>query len=483
MTRSIRDAFREGQALSRWSGPLAARLSGILLVCAAMSLFLSSAGTVTLTYTIRPSNALAFAASVVGAPFVIRGWRRCPASLRWSALVVLVTYGVAAVLGDNTALKGQDRAGQVRGLVYLVDLSLGVAIIGLVRGLWDPTQVSHRLVRALAFGVVLGAIYGIYQWFAQHFGWPLSDVNNTLDSGGRTSGGMQGNALFGWERIRGTFLEPHIFGAFLAPGIFLCVHLTRSMRPWGWARLPFATGLLALVAAALLLTSSLPAWASFLLAVLVTGTVWMIQAGRPLAAGLLSAFTVVVVAAGVVAFGAPEKFASITGRSAAEITDTVAFRVHAWQTAGDIWSRRPTFGHGPGQSSVQQGIESLADAPPGTPPVLASSQGLWAAALIDAGIIGLLAWILFISTLLVLGARMMVREWTATRMMAFGAATTGLIGAQIAGDRLELSTWFLIAALVGLLPTPDPSPVARRHGLRRLRGNLPSLGEHGGQQT
>ena len=105
--------------------------SSIWMFCAlagCATLFLSSAATVHVVYTIRVPYALFAAACVIGFPWVTAGWRAAPTWVRWSALALAAVYVAAAIVGTGDTLSVQ-RAGGYRDLVYLADLMLGLAIV------------------------------------------------------------------------------------------------------------------------------------------------------------------------------------------------------------------------------------------------------------------------------------------------------------------------------------------------------------------
>jgi hypothetical protein len=418
-----------------WRSPGAVRLAEGLVVAGSGALFLDSAGTVQVGYTVRPSYALFAAAIFVGAPLVWRGWRGVPGWVRGAATGIVVAYVLAAILGDYAVLESSVRGDSRRSLVYLMDLVIGLGVVGLLVGMWrEGGTSSRRIVWALSLGAVAAAAYGLYQWPAQHWGWPLSDVNNTLDSNGLTSEGLQGAGLFGWERIRGTFLEPHFLAAYLASMLPFIALLARRWRRAG------ALGV-ALVVCALILTVSLPSWAVVLIIAQATVIVLALSLGWVWRAGTTCALLATTLIAVPLVMTYPELLSSATGRSTAELSQTTDFRTGTWTRVEQIWARRPVLGYGPGQSSIRL-AKSFEE------PVLVSAQGVWAAALIDGGVLGLSMLVLFLGGVLVAGARALYRSPTPLLAAAFAGAGIAVFESQTAGDRLRLPAWVLIGLLL-----------------------------------
>ena len=98
-------------------------------------------------YTVRVPYALLAAACAIGFPSVVEGWRLAPSWLGWTAFALLAIYVVAAIGGTGATL-GAQRAGAYRDLVYLADLALGIATVGLILGLWRD-RARERLLTAL----------------------------------------------------------------------------------------------------------------------------------------------------------------------------------------------------------------------------------------------------------------------------------------------------------------------------------------------
>lgn len=436
--------------------PAGASIARVLVFLAAAALFLSATGTIEIVYTARPSYLLIGAALVVGGRFLWVGWLRL-GDIHWWALGLLVAYLIAAGVGETIVLAGEARGGGYREFVYLADLIVGLLAVGLISALWTGRAHIQALVIAFVIGAAAAAAYGVYQWPAQHFGWPFDEVNNTFDSTGVTRGASQGNAVLGWERIRGTFLEPHFLAAYLASVFPLCLGLAYAAR--GISRyLAFVAA--ALVAVAMILTASIPGVGALAVGAFIGFTIFAIAQGRVQLARVLGGFVVVAVAFVILLITSPELAAPVTGRAEAEIAHSMEFRKAAWGQAIDVWARRPMTGYGPGQSSVRLAWESSAQDSLGAPRVLGSSHGLWAASLVDGGVLVFGLWAAFLAAVLFRGARLVMRAPSALTLALFVSTCTAVVASEISGDRLDLRVWLLVGAMLaatGEQAEPDRS--------------------------
>jgi hypothetical protein len=423
--------------LAAWRSPLMARCARALTLAGAATLFLQSAATVDVVFTVRVSYVLLMAALVVGAPWAWSGWRALPWWLAVAAAALLLIYVLATLFGDEVVLAA-GRSGRSRSLVYLGDLALGLGVLGLVRGLWDNDEGRGPLIAALALGGIAAGVYAFYQWPAQHFGLPLHDVVTTGDSNGVTTGGLQGNGVLGWERVRGTFLEPHFLGTFLASMLPLVV-------AWGLAGSRRTLHVSAVGAAgmlvALLLTASVPSWFCFGLATLITAALGATARGHVRAAAACACVAAVACVLAPLTLARPEAAAALTHRSADSMVVTTRFRTEAWDQAVDLWATRPILGFGAGQSSVR-----IALATEGTgATALPSAQGLWAASLVDVGILGFAAWAVLLVGIVALVARAAWRRPSAEALLVFASVLASCLSSAVAGDRTELRVWVVLA--------------------------------------
>jgi O-antigen ligase len=430
----------------------AERAALALVIAAAALLFLDAAATVHAVYTIRLSYFCAAAAVVVGAPFVLDGARRLPPVVRWAAFALLAVYVLAAVLGHQLALPGDSRTGGVRSVVYVLDLALGLACFALVSAVFRTQERLRLLGWAFIAGGAAAAAFALYQWVGQRYGLPLTNLNNTLDSNGITTGANQGQGVFGWTRARGTFLEPHFLGDYIA-----------SMLPLATGGALLARDRLRVIAVAtavalvlaLIATSSAPDFAVLAIGVLLASTALAIGHGRVAAATALGFVTATMVVLTPLALLSPAPVAAATGRSEADVANTISFRTDTWSRALEIWRQHPVLGFGPGQSSVQ--LAAATDVPPALRPSqpgsLQSAQGVWAASLVDAGIAGLVCWIVLLASVGWIALRAVARTPSAATWAVAAAAVAGAAGAEVTGDRLDLRVWLLLGFAVAVANT------------------------------
>src|SRR5205807_2450607 len=104
----------------------------------------------------------------------------------------------------------------------------------------------------------------------------------------------------------------------------------------------------------------------------------------------------------------PAALATVTNRSGRSLDITTDFRLETWRRVTAIWAQRPILGYGAGQSSVRLAEVQLANGEPTH--LLASAQGIWAASLVDAGVLGFGAWAwFFIAAVATAGASLVRR--------------------------------------------------------------------------
>lgn len=413
-----------------------------LILASACALFLHDAATVGVSYTLRISYALMVVACLLGAGFVVRGWLSAPVAVKLAASFLVLVYLLSAVVGVNPVLNGQGRGSSTRWLVYILDLGVGLASMGLLIGLFRDRRRIRQLTVALAIGGVVAAGYGVYQWAAQHYGWPLANLDNAPNSDNFTTGArFQGIGLLGWERVRGTFVEPFALGIYLAAILPLVTQL------FGWqgrARL-YASAATLLTGIALVLTDSSLAWVCVFVSLAVVATGAFISLGRPVLAGVAGGGAVVLVVLCLVGVTEPGVLSSVTARSNSQLHLTLGARTGAWNESATIWSRRPVLGYGPGASSVKLARRDNAVGVTSSPMVLGSAYGVWAASLIDAGVFGILAWITFFATVFYQAGSVAIRAASPLLWAAIAAALASVLASQVGGDRLDLRVWLLLA--------------------------------------
>ncbi len=446
--RALPDTARGGwrHLEDRWARPWSVAASGWLIVAAAVTLFLDSAATFEAGFTVRVSYVALAAANVLGFPWLLRGWARLPTSIRASAAVLVLVYVGASIFGEAVVRPGLARTSH-RELVYLADLLLGLGTIGLVVGLQAAGWPLRRIVLALVAGLLVAVAYVLYQWPAQHYGWPLADVNNAPNSDNFSLGHRnQGLGIFGWERPRGTFKEPLILAAYLASVIPVAIALTLGVA--GRFRRALMIGVAASLVAVAITASSLT-WGISALVALSVGTAWALASARVRTTAVLGAVLIVAVFAAPLVFTHADVASGLTGRSAEGLQLTVLNRRDAWEAVGQAWAGKPILGHGPGQSSVLLAYRPDPSAVHQTyaPVVLGSAYGLWGAALLDAGLAGLAAWVLLLGSLFAVSVRALMRR---ARPLAWGATAAAAVAValgQVFGDRFDLKVWLLLGLM------------------------------------
>jgi len=276
---------------------------------------------------------------------------------------------------------------------------------------------------------------------------PFVPLDNALNTDVLSRGEqLQGYGIFGTARVRGTFVEPHFLAAYLATMLPLAYGLAAP----GVVRRRLALAAAGAIIVALLLAASAPAWMALALGCTAAGCAWAVALGRILPAAALASALAALVFAGSLLVADPAPLAAVTGRSEAALDTTSRFRTDNWREALDVWATRPALGFGPGQSAIQLAPARQADpAEDVNPNVLGSAHGLWAAALVDTGVVGLGLWILFLGALVAAGWRLILRRPGAATAALVASATTGLLAAQVSGDRLELRVWALAGLVLG----------------------------------
>jgi O-antigen ligase len=462
--RSVIEAARAGlrAGWGRWRGERLLGVTRMLLLGAVALLGLSAAGTIEITFTLQPSYALLGLAALSGLPWAVDGWLRLPRSVQAAAAALLVVYVVAALTGSPARLPSQSRGGALRPLVYLVDLGLGLTTIGLLCGVWNA-MFARRLLVAVCAGAAVTAALAVYQWFALHFALPLSDINSAPNSDGFTTGHRyQGVGLLGWERARGTFKEPLVLGAFCIMALPFALLALRSSR--GSRRIAAGVCCVAVASALVLTVSSLSA-GIFVVTGLVAAVLMAARDGRARLGAALGAILVLAVAAVAVQLSNPAALSALTGRSSHDLKLTVDNRTVAWRAALDRWEERPVLGHGPGQSSVLLAYRPDPRAVNRTyaPVVLGSAQGIWAASMVDAGVIGFCAWLALFGSLLAFGARAAWRDRGPRLLLIFWAAMTAIVISELTGDRVDCRAWIALGALAAASRLGPQGLARRRH--------------------
>lgn len=437
-------------ALSIWRKDRQAQsFARVLVLAAGVLLVLDSAGTLQLGFTLTLSYSCLAMACVVGHASVLRGWRATPVWLQSAAAGLIVVYVVATLAGDQQLLTSSTRGGSFRGAIYVVDLILGLSVLGLVRDLWQERS-PRPLIGAIVIGATITGAYAVYQWFALRNGWPLADINNAPDSNLLSDAESQGRGLFGGERVRGTFLEPNFLGAYLGSTFPLAVYMVVRARH-RISRYMAGLGTLCMLIA-LVLTASAPAWGVLLLVLLTCTTVLAIARAWVLRAAVIGAATFLAWFAVVPVLASPEILSSLTTRPQSDVAITTGVRTRAWSTAVAVWSSAPVVGHGAGQSSIR-----IAQAVANTksPPTLMSAQSVAAAALVDAGLLGLMCWMLLWVGSIGSGIRSLLNRPTLRTWALAASGLAAILTTLTAADRVFPRQWLMIAAMLGASSRPS----------------------------
>jgi len=429
-----------------WKDERLLAVTRLLLLAAVALLGLSAAGTVEITFTLQPSYALLGLAALCGMPWAVEGWLRLPRTLRLAAATLVVVYVVAMLTGSPARLASQGRGGTLRPLVYIADLGLGLATVGLLCGVWSEAF-GRRLLISFCTGAAITTTFAVYQWFALRFSLPLSDVNNALNSDGFTTGHrFQGAGLLGWERTRGTFKEPLVLGLFCVMALPLALRAVTSVRRRWRAGI---VAIVIVVACALVLTVSSLSIGILIATGAVVTLIVTVRDGHVRVSGTLGAIVVLGLVAGPALLSNPSALSGLTGRSGHDLKLTADNRKVAWRDAVRRWEEQPILGYGPGQSSVRLAYrpDPLAVNRTYAPVVLGSAQGIWAASLIDAGIFGFCAWAALYLAVLSFGARAVWRDRGPRLALIFWAAAAGVVGSEFTGDRVDFRVWLALGAL------------------------------------
>jgi O-antigen ligase len=438
------------------------RPAQLLLLMAGTASFLSAAGTVHAVYTLQPSYILAAAGAGMGLPWVFSGWMNAGTVLRCASAALIAVYLVSLLAGHPLSVPGSPRAGRTRELVYIADLCVGLGTVGAIAGLWGERGDSRAMPNALLAGGLIAATYAMYQWLGLHFHWPFTHINNTLNSNGVTSGASQGIGVLGWERAQGTFLEPHFLGTYLASLCPLCAGAALTAQRPLIRRCLWACELIML--AALLSTGSAPAWASVAFVGVASVGLLAVLQGHPVRAAL--AISAVVGVLALLPITGTQRATELgTGRSAGTITLTTQFRTATWSRALELWAQKPILGSGPGQASVRLTVAGVDQVlfqklPSGA---LLSSQGLWAAVLLDTGLLGLVIWFFFLGGVTWSAIRRLLSNPDYFAAALLSAVVIALFGSLTAGDRLELWVWLLLGAVLAAASS-DPGGATGERG-------------------
>ncbi len=231
---------------------------------------------------------------------------------------------------------------------------------GIERSLRTDRRALLRLVGALAVGLVIPVATGIVQYF-----W-----TGTLEP------------ISGLVRLDGSFTHYNPFATYLVIVLLLGFSAITAMRPGDrvFAVFPVAASLFVLV-----YTYARAAWISFTLGVMLL--VWRIDRRVTIGVG------VAVVLAAFLVPGISDRLANITAETGADggakTDDSLAWRISYWGEVAPLFWRNPISGVG------LQVVPSLTVRG-------ARPHNSFLQAAVEAGVLGLLGWLLLVGTAVVL---------------------------------------------------------------------------------
>ena len=120
------------------------------------------------------------------------------------------------------------------------------------------------------------------------------------------------------------------------------------------------------------------------------------------------------------------------------------------------------LGAGPGQSAVLLTQVGLAGSGVANTRVLISAQGIWAAALLDGGVVAFCFWMALFGSVLGVAGRALVQCPALGRAATFMAASVVVAQVMISGDRLFPRHWLLLG--LALAASSQTSGDDRRNG-------------------
>ncbi len=266
-----------------------------------------------------------------------------------------VACGALLAISLVTSLDRGETMPAVLGFVSSVALYLGIE-----RGLREDRRALLRLVGALAVGLVIPVATGIVQYF-----W-----TGTLEP------------ISGLVRLDGSFTHYNPFATYLVIVLLLGFAAITAMRPADrvFSVFPVAASLFVLV-----YTYARAAWISFTLGVMLL--VWRIDRRVTIGVG------VAVVLAAFLVPGISDRLANITADTGADggakTDDSLAWRISYWGEVAPLFWRNPISGVG------LQVVPSLTVRG-------ARPHNSFLQAAVEAGILGLVGWLLLVGTAVVL---------------------------------------------------------------------------------
>ena len=232
------------------------------------------------------------------------------------------------------------------------------------------------------------------------------------------------------DRARALFQDPNVFGPFLIPPALILVE--EIMRPRVLsARLPTKALLLGILVAGVLFSYSRGAWLNFVVGVVVLGVVLSLRGGLRTALALV-AIALSIVAVGVCVVVATGSADFIAVRARPQTYDTQRF---SGQRAALAPAEEYPLGAGPGQFESIAGI---------------SAHSIYARAIGEEGILGVVTLLAFLGTTFLMAARNAVagRDTYGIGSAAMFGAWCGLLANSAFVDTLHWRHLWILAGLI-----------------------------------
>jgi O-antigen ligase len=318
-------------------------------------------------------------------------------------VVILTIFGALNVMA---AVQVAD----VRRAALFFSITLFLALFGL----WMPGYVvspprARLVLRGYLAAAVLSSCVGVAALFHVIPGYDLLTES---------------------DRARALFQDPNVFGPFMIPAALILVEEIIRPRVLS-ARLPTKALLLGILLAGVLFSYSRGAWLNLVLGGIVLGVVLSLRGGPRTALALVAiALSVVAVGVGVVVATGSADFIAVRARP--QTYDTERF---SGQRAGLAPAEEYPFGAGPGQFESVAGI---------------SAHSIYARAVGEEGILGVIALLAFLGTTLLMAARNAVagRGTYGIGSAALLGAWCGLLANSAFIDTLHWRHMWILAGLI-----------------------------------
>jgi O-antigen ligase len=341
---------------------------------------------------------------------VRKGARLLSAPTVAPALMFMGWAGVTLLYSPQWALGARD---------LLKFLAAYCAFLVIVAQRPDPTRIK-QLLGAFVLGAVPPIVYGY------------------------TAGGTDINIFYGWARVQSFFDSANTYGFYLVTVLAAVWALRQRASSTAARAATTAIGIAALVS--IMLTLSRNSFAAMSLLVLVVG--WRHR--RVLIAVLAVGALVLVVAPQTLARGT-QFFSSESGSAENSLTG----RLDVWETGASLWRTQPVLGRGWGTTSLTVGKNAHND---------------YLRALIEAGAIGLVCYVILVWTLIKAGLRATAGRIDAARALlglGLGYALVSVASNSLGKGVFQFYFWSIVGVLYVWSETiPDAAPAARDQAAR-----------------